>query len=279
MNKKFMVHSLWFIAVLVFFLFLPLTTNHQLLTIYAQTKGIEVTQTFSISDTDVVEGDIVSNTESGIIRSKLSYDNRILGVVQTNPLVVFRDINKEELPVVRQGTAYINVTNLNGNINKGDFITSSEIPGKGQKAILSGYVLGTALEPLAATASTQISYNNREYSSGQVPVALRIEYASITGTRFPSQLLEQIITGLLKNIVSQDQLVQLIKYLIALLVFVSTLIFSFLTFSKVITKGIEGLGRNPLARNSIQLSIILNIIMVIVITFLGLAATILIIRL
>jgi hypothetical protein len=246
---------------------------------FAQTKGIEVTQTYPIADTDVLEGDIVSNTAEGIIKSKVPYDSRVLGIIQNNPLVVFRSDAAGQLPVVYQGTAYVNVTNLNGNISKGDFITTSAIAGKGQKSLASGYAIGTALETFSATESATISFNGQTYVQGQIPVALRIEYASLTGTRFPTQFLDQLLSGLLNGLGSQEQLTQFTKYLVALIIFLASLIFAFLTFAKVITKGIEGLGRNPLARTSIQLSIIINAVLVVFTLILGLAAAVLIIRL
>jgi hypothetical protein len=272
--KKLLVISYW----LLVFLLLPIS-NYLLPSANAQTKGIEVTQTYPIADTDVLEGDIVSNTTEGIIKSKTPYDSRVLGIIQSNPLVVFRSDIEGELPVVNQGTAYVNVTNLNGNISKGDFITTSGIAGKGQKSLASGYAIGTALEAFTATQSATISFNGQNYVLGQIPVALRIEYATITGTRFPTQFLDQLLSGLLTGLGSQEQLTQFTKYLVALIIFLASLIFAFLTFAKVITKGIEGLGRNPLARTSIQFSIIINAILVVFTLILGLAAAILIIRL
>ncbi len=49
-------------------------------------------------------------------------------------------------PFVRKGIAYVKFSNLNGIAKKGDYITSSEIPGTAMKATETGMVLGVALE-------------------------------------------------------------------------------------------------------------------------------------
>ncbi len=268
-----------FLIVVVFFTFPCLPAGRTFLSpALAQTKGVEVTQSFKVADKSIVEGDIVSNTPQGVTRSKVEYDPQILGIVQDKPLLAFKSTDETEKLVVHQGTAYVNVTSLNGPIKRGDFITTSEIAGKGQKASRSGYVIGSALADFDGKTGTQVSLNGKNYTQSQIQVAIRIEIADISGPSGFGRLIDAILTSIFKNVASKEQLVQFTKYSTAFLIFLAALIFSFLTFSRVISKGMEAIGRNPLAKNAIQLSILLNIILVIVTSFLALVAAVLIVR-
>src|SRR3989338_5684658 len=112
---------------------------------HAQTSDIEATSVYEIADADAQEGDIVVTTDKGLVRASKSFDNKMLGVITETPVLVFRSNDEKGKPVIRSGTANVNVTTLNGPIKYGDYITSSTISGKGQKAFESGYVIGVAL--------------------------------------------------------------------------------------------------------------------------------------
>src|SRR3990167_2519701 len=77
-----------------------------------------------------------------------AYDPNTFGVVVIEPALSFETVEKDAqtVPVVTSGKVYVNVSSINGTIVAGDFITSSLKPGVGQKAIKSGFVLGTAME-------------------------------------------------------------------------------------------------------------------------------------
>ena len=134
-NKKFLITSLLVLWMVVFVMFIPISDS------YAQTNGLDVTTVYQIVDQDAVEGDIMRNGPTGITKSTVEYDNQIFGVIQDNPLIVFRNVDGTGIPVVRDGNAVVNVTTLGGPIKQGDFITTSGVAGKGQKATQSGYVL------------------------------------------------------------------------------------------------------------------------------------------
>ena len=71
---------------------------------------------------------------------------------------------------------------------------------------------------------------------------------------------------------------EFIKYLLGAIVLIISLLFSFLYFGKLSMKGVEALGRNPLASRRIQAGIILNVIMAISICLIGLVTAMYIIR-
>src|SRR5579871_4287690 len=95
-----------------------------------------------IPDNKVTDGDIISFSPSkGYFLANNPYDTAIVGVVTTNPAISLELSNgQQSYPVVSTGNAYVNVTTRNGNIKKGDPITTSPISGKGMKATETGYI-------------------------------------------------------------------------------------------------------------------------------------------
>lgn len=275
--KKLLVISSWFIVFLAATLFLP-TTNYPLLTTYAQSQGIEVTSVYEVADTEATEGDILIVNEKGLVRANIGFDNKMFGVVQDNPLLVYRSETKGK-PIVRSGIAQVNVTTLNGPIKYGDYITSSAIPGKGQKALESGYVIGIALASFTGEGTPQVDGPRGKVASGKIPVAIRIEYTELTNPRFAGRLFGFIGTAFLENVSDPKQIGLLIRYIAAGLIVLLSFTFGFLTFSRSIAKSIEALGRNPLAKSTIQLSMIINIGLLVLTGIIGIVASIFIIRL
>lgn len=246
--------------------------------IHAQSQGLEVTSVFEVSDTEAQEGDILTTSDKGLVRSSKSFDNKIFGVIQNTPVLLLRSKDNKLKPVVRSGTATVNVTSLNGPIKYGDYITSSTIAGKGQKASESGYVLGIALGSFE-TGQQQVDGPNGKVGTGKIPVAIRIEYAELTNPRFASRLFGFVGTSLLENVNDPKKFGTVVRFIAAGLVIILSFTFGFLTFSRSIVKSMEALGRNPLAKNIIQFSIILNIGLLVITATIGIVASILIIRL
>lgn len=241
---------------------------------YAQ--GIETTSVYEIVDTAAVEGDILVTSETGLVRATQGFDNKMFGILVEQPILVLRDINTKGKPVVRSGVATVNVTTANGPIKYGDYITSSQIPGKGQKAVGSGYVLGTALAAFDPSPGSGQAGSGQE---GKIPVALRFEYPSLSSQNTVGRLLGILGSSFLENVGDPKKLTEVIRYIAAGLVVLLSFTFGFLTFSKSIVKSVEALGRNPLAKTTIQLSILINVVLLVATGIIGIVASILIIRL
>lgn len=267
--------------------FLSLITLPSL--VLAQVQSVDLSYVYSIADKEAVDGDIISSTaDKGFIRTSFPYDFRIFGIAQKTPLLVYKASDNVGTPISRAGTAQVNVTSLNGTISPGDYITSSEIAGKGQKATTSGYVIGIALTGLRATDGTEVNYQpkattNRanpaqKIRSGNITVALKIEYAELTTARTALRLLDSFNAALFTNIQNPDQFVKIFRYITAIVVVLISFAIGFFTFSKAIPKGIEAIGRNPLAQKTIIFSIILNITFTLITAIAGIVAAIIILR-
>lgn len=275
--KKFLVLSSKFVVIVLLLLFLP-TTNYQLFTALAQTPGVEVTSLYDVNDKDAISGDILTARENGLVRSNIGFDNKMFGVITDKPLLIYKTQSTGK-PIIRSGITQVNVTNLNGAIKTGDYITSSTISGKGQKATESGYIVGIALAAFTGDGATQIDGPRGKVGSGSIPVAVRVEYAELSNPRFAGRLFGFVGTALLENISDPKQLGTVIRFVAAGLVILLSFTFGFLTFSRSIGKSVEAIGRNPLAKSTIQASMIINIVLLIVTGLIGIIASILIIKL
>lgn len=268
-----------FMTKLIVLLFLLLSAYYLLpTTTAAQQQGIEVTSVYAIKDTDAVQGDILTVTDQGLVRSSKTFDYKMFGVIQEQPLLVYRSETQGK-PVIRSGISEVNITTVNGAVKYGDYITTSTMSGKGQKATESGYVLGIALAAFDGNGAPQVDGPNGKVASGKIPIAVRIEYAELTNPRFAGRLFGFVGSSFLENVRDPKQLGFVIRYIVAGLVLLLSFTFAFLVFARSIPKSIEAIGRNPLAKSTIQFSMMINIILLVVTGLIGIVASVLIIRL
>ena len=167
--------------------------------------------------------------------------------------------------LANKGTAVVRVSVNNGAIAKGDLLTTSETAGVSQKATINGFVIGSALEDYSPTDGEQV---------GEILVDIHIHPTIIlsdTGTDLIKSLQKGLSVTFLSPLAS-------LRYLIAFAIVVIGFALGFLYFGRIARAGIEALGRNPLARTSIQIGIFINVCLgiVIVAASLGLAVFILV---
>lgn len=244
--------------------FLVITTNTQQIFAQKQTEeplGIayQLTVTPSIP---IFNGMIISLGETTYSESQGPYDRTMFGVIDLNPSIEFTFGNTANTsPVIADGTANVLVSGENGIINPGDKITSSSAPGIGMKAVKSGFTLGVAEESFAGTTASEtalISIRlNKEFTfAGDTPDSETI-----------SDRLRNIVS--LSAIAAFEEPTKVFKYVVAGAVLLLSILASFLLLGRTSQKGIEAIGRNPLAKNSIITSIFVNIVISIIIIIAG----------
>jgi F0F1-type ATP synthase membrane subunit c/vacuolar-type H+-ATPase subunit K len=126
---------------------------------------------------------------------------------------------------------------------------------------LRGYMLGYALTGLSEEEGTEFQYQDKTLRQGQVRVLMNIRPIAYTGGNIFATL-QQAQAASVDIIRDQRSRDRYFRYFIALLIVVFTVYFSYRTFGKNVSKGIEGIGRNPLAKASIQAMIVLNMILI-----------------
>jgi hypothetical protein len=266
------------------FIFLFFQVLPRVIPVAAQLQ-YNIARTLAIDDKNAVDGDIVAlslTKKETLIRSIMIFDPRMYGVLIANPVMVYRTL--PTIPVTREGDALVNVTTLGGSITIGDYVTSSPIPGKGERAEgVAGYMLGIALDNFDGKGASQSAdYKGKKYPIGKIKVSIGIGPASPLITKAAGGILgtlKQLATAIMFNISTSKQTERIIRYILAILLVIIIIYISYKTFGRNVTKGMESIGRNPLAKGTIQTMITLNIILLAISCIAGVALALVIISL
>jgi F0F1-type ATP synthase membrane subunit c/vacuolar-type H+-ATPase subunit K len=238
-------------------------------TIYAAEEiSYGVAQYITIDDTNVQNGQLVTSSKSGFSISAKEYDENIYGVTAQKPAITFIETanNDNKQQVVTSGNAIVLVNGQNGPIFKGDPITSSKAKGVGMKAKRPGVIIGTALE----------NYNPKDPTVAQkisVQVDIRFFSMDVATSSFIDVFKLSMFSA------ANEQPPVFFKYFTAGFTIMGSILLGFYFFGRVAAKGIEALGRNPLASRMIQVGIIINVIITIATIVCGLIIAIVILRL
>ncbi|HCR35422.1 hypothetical protein A2130_03135 [Candidatus Woesebacteria bacterium GWC2_33_12] len=246
------------LLLIIFALITPKTTM-------AQNASSGFAISIPVKSDNIFDGAIVCSTGSGYSLCDKSYNPNMYGVISLNPSIYFDSSTNGSYPVVANGKVYILVKGGVDTIKVGDYITTSDSPGIGQKAQKSGYVMGSALE----------EYNETDNSkTKKILVSIGIKPA-ILSQQAGTNLLQMIKEGIDGAFLSP---LSALRYVVAGVVVMSTVVFGMLHFGKIAKSGVEALGRNPLAGKTIQFGILLNVVMTIGIMVSGLGIGFLILK-
>ena len=240
-------------AILLISAFLLFGSNLQ---VFAQVSSSGIAITVEIPG-EVRDGDIVCRNGDGFRLCDTEFDTEIIGVVTENPAAAFEEEEKDNTYLVLpSGKSAVRVSSINGQVRKGDLITSSQRPGIGVLAIKNGYVLGSSLEDYSSDNPDNI---------GTIMVFVNVHPAAgLSGAR--SNLITALREGLSAPIFEP---LDSLRYLLAALILLLSFVLGFAYFGRVSKTGIEAIGRNPLASKMIQFSIVMHIVITAVIILVG----------
>lgn len=234
-----------------------LLSQHTAMLAIAQDQSAGVGVSVPVAE-EVETGDILCHSGASFGLCRKAFSSDIVGVVADNAGIALEAADPQgQRLIVSSGVILVKVSTLGGPISEGDFITSSDNPGVGQKAPGNGYVLGSAME----------NYDSGDVNEiGQIPVALNIHLkAGFSGER--SDLFYMLRQGLSSSVFEP---VDSLRYLLAVIIVIVSFTFGIMYFGRVAKAGVEAMGRNPLARSSIQVGIVLSILLSFVMIMVGL---------
>lgn len=231
--------------------------------VFAQTPSIPdqnysgYSVSLQLNERNVPEGSIISGTNDGYKRSDKEYDSGLYGVVSRTPAVSLESVpNDASQHVVYDGTTYVIVNTSNGAIQKNDLITSSETPGVGMKATNNGFVIGSALENYSGSGNGKILINVNPHFDNSFAKGVSRNIFDILANARESAYLSPI---------------EALRYVIAAVIALLGFVLGFIYFGRVAQKGVEAVGRNPLAGRTIEFSVLLNVALTALIIIVGLA--------
>jgi len=210
-------------------------------------------------------GAIVAQNGDGFRLSSRRYDTRVVGVVvETSDLIIKYEEDVQGIftdrYIVDGGEVDVLINDSNGTVQKGDYVTTSDSPGEGMRADTDGVVLGIALEDFKAQEgkNTDMVRVAVDIRVSTVDDALTIEALFAKYGIFGS-LISTLLNTLKIAPAKMSQAPLLFRYVLSIFLLIAAIIFGFLLFGRVAIRGIESLGRNPLARWTILSGIFINI--------------------
>lgn len=130
------------------------------------------------SDEKIEEGMIVSvdvDNDKKVVRSRKEYDDKIIGVVSTKPGWLIGRESRTAVKLALAGRVPVKVSLINGEIKRGDAITSSSVEGFGMRADV-GRIVGIALSELNENSGGV--YECGENLCGEVEILLDLSWRS-----------------------------------------------------------------------------------------------------
>ena len=130
--------------------------------------GFDLAEWFPSSE-ELTAGDVVSVDPSAsayVQRSQSAYETSVIGIVSTDPGITLGEpSNATASKIALAGRVPVNVSNENGDIAPGDYLTTSSTPGFAMKATEAGPVIGVALESFdGASGQVLVKVSNFWYS-------------------------------------------------------------------------------------------------------------------
>jgi len=241
----------------VFFLFLWVLFFNGYV-VKASEIGETVGFSVPIEGKSINDGNIICKENNKFELCTDEYSVNLAGVYNEKPALLIDDNNAGSKPLISAGKAWVLVSSSNGNIERGNYITTSKTAGVGMKAGKSGIILGIAMDNYVADDKTTI---------GKILVLVGIKSVAMnSGTG--GNLADSVKQGFMfPNLDSMASL----RYWLAILICIVSFAIGFIYFGRISKTGIEAMGRNPLAGKMIQVNIILNVILIILIMIGGLA--------
>lgn len=254
--------SFLIVLVVLFFSFSARTAG-------AQFSSLPMASYLEAAEDNLKPGEIVVGSEAGVVRAREPYHSNIIGVVAADPPIVFYKRTADSVAVVTEGTAQVFVNTTNGPIASGDYITTSDVPGQGQKADSFGPILGRARESLeTGEGEIEVELNPRQFAAQTTETTEKKEKEGVVAT---------VWSNVLEGLRDASDFPELLRYLFALLIGVSSFVLGFVYFGRALRGGMEAIGRNPLAKASIRVALVMNLIGIIILTLAGMGLSLVLI--
>lgn len=219
----------------------------------------------------VVSLSLDSASSDSVERASQDTSDKVVGVVTTldKSLVTVSSAQANVL-VESEGDVDSYVSDLNGNVQKGDLLVLSPLKGVFMKA--SATTTATVLAIAANNPQTSQNYayaidgQTKQTAISKVTVNLNQSGAQNTG----ATVTDSVLARLGKSVVGKD--VGEIRVVIAMIIFFIVLIAEGAILYGAISSALTALGRNPLAKRIIRAELLRVVIIALVVLGLGLAA-------
>lgn len=223
------------------------------LTPAASHAATTISQSYA-SKVDLPIGSIVSletNTTDRVVASSPENSDNIFGVVisSTGSLLTVTNDEQSQVQIATSGTLPVLVSDINGDVKRGDHITASPFTGIGMRATNNTRIIGIAQGAMTGTRKETYKTKGGEQKTvtvGQIPVLVNVAY-------FFKEPEKTIVPAALQNVANglAGKKVETLPILLAAGVFLITLIIVASFIYSMIHSSIISVGRNPMSQAAI----------------------------
>jgi hypothetical protein len=222
------------VLVSIFVLSLLFSTN-----IYAETLSTQYIR----GEININTGDILSLNKGKVYKANHNNISSIIGVAtQQNTLFNY---NNNYVNVLEKGVENVYVSNLNGNISSGQYITVSNIKGVGSLLINKGISVGKALSSF--NIKNAHKYKNTNIYIEKIPVSINVSYIN----NIPSTKNISPISYIEGGVTVSSLNLPFYKLLIIFILLSSTVFIAMIIIIRVSRNTIMKTARNPLNKDAI----------------------------
>jgi hypothetical protein len=237
----------------------------------ADPSHVNISQGYRATE-PTVAGSLVMFDRGSVDSVKLASVDRsedLVGVVvQANESLLSVTSSLSQVQVATSGIATALVSNINGDVKRGDRIAASPIRGVGMKTENSTRVLGIAQADLSASTdkehveATDLNGKKQSVTMGRVPVLVDISYYNVQTTSV-DKYIPPVVRDLSSNIAGKE--VSPIRILVSFVLLALALVVSIVMVYGAVRSSIVSIGRNPLSKSAVRGSVLQVLIFVIIV--------------
>lgn len=182
---------------------------------------------------------------------------QLVGIASDKALIALSSDTKQ-VQVVTSGVTTTLVSDINGDIKVGDKITASPLEGIGMKTKVSSQVVGIAQSNLASSATSQRTVKDKAGKTAQVKIGAISVQVNVSYYSVPQDKLSSYVPTFLVNagsaIAGKD--LSPTRVLVGFFCLLIGFIIAGIMLQVAVRSGIISIGRNPLAHDVLQRSLV-----------------------
>lgn len=196
---------------------------------------------------------IVPNSDRTVEIATQSHPERLIGIVTDNPLVAISG-GETEVQVVTNGLAHALVSDINGEVKRGDHIVVSAIEGVGGKAVVGSRVIGVAHGDFSEAQQVK-EHQLTDTTGTKRTVKIGLLLVNVSPTYYePPTNENSLVPGFLQhfaNSIAGRQVVPL-RIFISVVIFLAGIVAIGVLFYSSVRYSITAIGRNPLSATAVH---------------------------
>ena len=220
--------------------------------------AVLISQSYTTDQTLAVDSlvSLKDNSADAVISASHTNADNLLGVVisaGSSSLSLTNNLSNQ-VQVATSGTLHVLVSDINGTVARGDFITASPISGVGMKATDNARIVGVAQGTVEGGSSQTIKDDqgkDKIVKVGEVAVLVNV-------SSYFKQPDKTLIPSAVQNVANAfaGRNVTALPILVSAGIFVVTLLIVVIIIYSMIRNGIISVGRNPLSQSAVYRNIV-----------------------